>query len=95
MIKTLGSTTLLAPELTLADTKGNSCEDCPDINPDPPNDSDCPYFDRVGSVPTCTKEGNTQRQLERWLGQGIGNTVLPRLADVAESIDQLPDVYSF
>lgn len=42
------------------------CEDCPDVNPDPPSDSECPYFDVRNGKPVCTRPTG----LERMMGGG-------------------------
>lgn len=79
-------------ELSTVDN-ANSCEDCPDVNFDPPTNSDCPYFDVVHGTPICTKEGNTQKQLESWFRTDIGNTACLNLVRAVETNKQLPGVH--
>ncbi|MGH7192829.1 MAG: hypothetical protein ACREJM_04745 [Candidatus Saccharimonadales bacterium] len=46
------------------------CEDCPDVNPDPPSDSEGPYFDVRNGKPMCTRPTG----LERMMGGGGAGT---------------------
>ena len=64
--------TLIRTETFIAENTANCCEDCPDANVNPPDRSECPYFDYSADVPVCTREGNTQDAIKQWLGgEGI------------------------
>lgn len=59
--------TMTRAESVLFDNS-NCCEDCPDVNPDPPSDSECPNFDIRNGIPICTRPTG----LERMMGGGGG-----------------------
>jgi hypothetical protein len=59
--------TLPETDVWIAD-ESERCEDCPDVNPNPPSSSDCPHFEVTIGGPTCDK----QSELQRWLGGGGG-----------------------
>jgi hypothetical protein len=42
---------------------GLSCEDCPDINPQPPEQSECEYFDATVCPAICTREDSLGKQV--------------------------------
>jgi hypothetical protein len=55
------------PDTILFSDTANCCEDCPDINVDPPNESDCPNFEHeVGKWPVCKREGNSDEQIGKF-----------------------------
>jgi hypothetical protein len=43
---------------------GDGCEDCPDINLDPPSKSQCPYFDVRSGIPICLRDDGMVKKLE-------------------------------
>jgi hypothetical protein len=46
--------------LQTAEDTSNCCEDCPDVNENPPSQSECPYFFPIaGGRPECLREKNT------------------------------------
>lgn len=48
------------------------CEDCPDINPDPPSKSECPNFNFIGGIAVCEREGGMDSQIRRFFtGSGL------------------------
>lgn len=60
MTERITAKTLVVEETVLCNDAGSRCEDCPDINYDPPRDSDCQYFEVQSGVPVCTREDGTQ-----------------------------------
>jgi hypothetical protein len=77
MIADIKAETLELQRTIMCNNSANRCEDCPVTNPDPPSESDCPNFELLGSIPICTKEDATRRQIDHGRGStGIGNTAL-------------------
>lgn len=77
--------TLTRSEGVLFDTS-DCCVDCPDVNPDPPNDSDCPYFEiRDGKI-VCNRSTGLERLIDGGgSGTGVANIacrqVIERVGD--------------
>lgn len=65
-------TTVLERAPSLCSNKGSRCPECPDFNTNPPDDSECLYFEVRGGIPICTRADGMQKQLERWLDSGVG-----------------------
>ncbi len=43
------------------------CEDCPDVNDNPPSVSECPFFEfEAGKWPMCTRPGNSDQELNQF-----------------------------
>ncbi len=49
------------------DVSGLSCEDCPETNPNPPERSDCEYFDGSIQPPVCIRENSLGQQITGFL----------------------------
>lgn len=68
--------TLLKPDEDLFEVGESCCRDCPDINDNPPKESECPYFDTSAGFPVCTREGGPEAELQAIIkrtSQGMGN----------------------
>lgn len=67
------ASTILAPRpgtVSFTDTS-NCCEDCPDINDNPPSQSECPNFElEAGRWPICKREGNSDDMIGKFFGFG-------------------------
>lgn len=60
---------LLTKPEELLDIGSNACEDCPDVNPNPPDRSECPHFDSVTyDFPVCTREDGFDAQMRQFVG---------------------------
>lgn len=60
--------TLIAPATISSIDTSNCCEDCPDANVNPPDKSECPYFDASGDVPVCTRDGGMDELIRNFIG---------------------------
>jgi len=50
--------TTLAPPMLIHESStdtSNCCEDCPDVNPNPPSISECDYFEQTQGGPVCRR----------------------------------------
>ena len=69
IIKTMSTDVLEAKQPLLSENDNNRCEDCPEINPDPPVTSDCPNFEIRSGGAVCNREDGLQKELERFLAR--------------------------
>jgi len=60
---------LEAKQSLLSEDVSDRCEDCPDINLEPPAQSDCPHFEMQPGGPICNREDSMRKELERFLGK--------------------------
>ncbi len=62
MTEILAATSILERVKQIAIDGTESCEDCPDYNPNPPSHSQCPDFDiSLNGKPICKNEGNAYK----------------------------------
>jgi hypothetical protein len=92
--ETIVAETLVAEEVLLSSNTANRCEDCPDVNFDPPYSSECLYFEVRSGRPVCIKEDGLQRELSGLLRSSrLGSLACPNLVAILETGAQLPGVY--
>ena len=65
-----GETATLPVEKLFDDS--SCCEDCPDINPNPPSESDCPDFNRTSDGKVVCERPNAFDRLISGGGTGTG-----------------------
>lgn len=55
------------PQTVLSSNTSACCEDCPDVNDNPPSQSECPNFEVIeNGWPVCTRDGNSDQQLNQF-----------------------------
>ena len=93
MSEIITAETLVEEETILCNNAGDRCEECPDINYNPPSQSECEYFDMRSGTPICTRADGTQRVLDNWISSPpghFGSLVCPDLVTVLETEAPLP-----
>lgn len=65
------ATPLITPdvdsEIDFFNDTSNSCEDCPEVNDRPPDQSECPYFEHeAGRWPVCLQDDTGNDHIRRF-----------------------------
>lgn len=64
MSEDLSPTLLEITELPQLDKDSAHCEDSPDVNVNPPRDSECPNFNVEAGIAVCDKDDGTERTFQ-------------------------------
>lgn len=77
-------------EMIICDDEGERCEDCPDVNPNPPRSSDCRFFEVRIDGPICTRADGFHAEISRLIGRhGLDGIFLSSLGTNPEDRQSL------